>query len=89
MQMLFALGFDKLAFGHTPDTMSIVGSSLILSSAIVVALQRSSNPSQHQKNNSSTNSSDDESRVGLTSDVEQSEDHDRSPVQEVHLRTLR
>ncbi|KYG44728.1 hypothetical protein M433DRAFT_39635, partial [Acidomyces richmondensis BFW] len=36
-QMLFALTFDKLIFGHTPDLMSIAGSTLILGSAIYVA----------------------------------------------------
>nr|POE94330.1 putative transport protein [Quercus suber] len=41
-QMLFALGFDKLIFGHTPDVISILGSSLILGAAIVVAMQQSS-----------------------------------------------
>ncbi|EMC97582.1 hypothetical protein BAUCODRAFT_40060, partial [Baudoinia panamericana UAMH 10762] len=36
-QMLFALTFDKLAFNHTPDLMSIAGSTLILGSALVTA----------------------------------------------------
>lgn len=40
MQMLFALGFDKLIFGTTPGWTSIVGSSLILGSAIYVAVQK-------------------------------------------------
>lgn len=39
-QMLFALGFDKLIFGHLPNALSIMGSSLILGAAIFVALQK-------------------------------------------------
>jgi hypothetical protein len=39
-QMLFALTFDKLVWGTTPGTLSIIGSSLILGSAIYVALHK-------------------------------------------------
>ncbi|OCK81791.1 hypothetical protein K432DRAFT_325493 [Lepidopterella palustris CBS 459.81] len=39
-QMLFALGFDKLIWGTTPGTLSIIGSSLILGSAIYVAMHK-------------------------------------------------
>jgi hypothetical protein len=39
-QMLFALGFDKLVWGTTPGTLSIIGSSLILGSAIYVAMRK-------------------------------------------------
>ncbi|KAF2002638.1 hypothetical protein P154DRAFT_552953 [Amniculicola lignicola CBS 123094] len=39
-QMLFALAFDKLVFGTTPDYLSIIGSSLILGSAIYVAMHK-------------------------------------------------
>lgn len=39
-QMLFALTFDKLVFGTTPNVLSIVGSSLILGSAIYVAMHK-------------------------------------------------
>lgn len=89
--MLFALGFDKLIFGHTPDLMSILGSSLILGSAIIVAVQRA--PPAGDKDAGR----DDESRVGLMGDVERGEDPDRDrdrdpaglPVQEVQMRTLR
>lgn len=87
-QMLFALSFDKLIFGHTPGVMSIIGSSLILSSAIVVAVQQAPGRSQQQKDETSEGGNDDESRTGLMSNVENSEDHDRLPVQEVQLRTL-
>ena len=95
-QMLFALGFDKLIFGHTPGVMSILGSSLILGSAIVVAVQQ--DPSRGQPNRDGVReergSADEESRAGLMSgmagaEVENSEDHDRLPVQVVQLRTLR
>ena len=40
MQMLFALSFDKLVWGTTPGTLSIIGSSLILGSAIYVAMNK-------------------------------------------------
>jgi len=40
MQMLFALGFDKLVFDTTPSALSIVGSSLILGSAVYVAMHK-------------------------------------------------
>jgi hypothetical protein len=40
MQMLFALGFDKLVFDSTPSALSIVGSSLILGSAVYVAMHK-------------------------------------------------
>ncbi|KAK5163726.1 uncharacterized protein LTR77_010399 [Saxophila tyrrhenica] len=88
-QMLFALGFDKLIFGHTPGVMSIIGSSLILSSALVVAIQQDPDRSQEQKDNAREGSVDEESRTGLMANVGESEDHDRLPVQEVHMRTLR
>ena len=39
-QMLFALAMDKLIFGHSPELLSIIGSSLILGSAIFVALRK-------------------------------------------------
>jgi hypothetical protein len=39
-QMLFALAGDKLVFGVTPDTMSWVGSVLILAGAVWVAAAR-------------------------------------------------
>lgn len=88
--MLFALSFDKLIFGHTPDIMSIVGCSLILSSAIVVALRRGSGDSQQQKEDSViSTSNNEEGRQSLTDDVEQSEDHERLPVQVVEMRALR
>ena len=94
-QMLFALGFDKLIFGHTPGIMSILGSSLILGSAVVVAIQQDPNRKQQRGDENPASEpgagggGDEESRTGLMSDVQNSEDHDRLPVQEVQLRTLR
>lgn len=38
--MLFALAFDKLVFGVTPEFLSLTGSTLILGSAIYVAVQK-------------------------------------------------
>lgn len=91
--MVFALSFDKLVFGHTPDIMSILGSSLILGSAIVVAVQQAPNRGQATKTADSVGEvGDEESHVGLmsdTSDLETAQDHDRLPVQEIQLRTLR
>lgn len=40
IQMFFALTFDKLVWGTTPDALSIIGSSLILGSAIYVAMNK-------------------------------------------------
>lgn len=95
-QMLFALTFDKLIFGHTPGLMSILGSSLILGSAIIVAIQQDPNRGQPNKDGvreerGSADVEDEESRTGLISgmEVQNSEDHDRLPVQVVQLRTLR
>ncbi len=92
-QMLFALGFDKLIFGHTPGVMSIIGSSLILGSAIVVAVQQDPNRGQPNRHGvrEERGSVDEEARAGLMAgaDIENSEDHDRLPVQVVQLRTLR
>ena len=39
-QMLFALFFDKLVFGTTPNAWSVVGSGLILGAAVWVAVQK-------------------------------------------------
>jgi drug/metabolite transporter (DMT)-like permease len=41
-QMLFALAMDKLIFGHSPELLSIIGSSMILGSAIYVAVRKES-----------------------------------------------
>jgi hypothetical protein len=39
-QMLFALAMDKLVFGHSPELLSLLGSTLILGSAICVAVKK-------------------------------------------------
>lgn len=91
-QMLFALGFDKLIFGHTPGVMSILGSSLILGSAIIVAIQQDPSRGSKEGNEESGLQNDEESRTGLMSswrDAEIGEDHERLPVQEVQMRALR
>ncbi|KAF7189579.1 putative membrane protein, partial [Pseudocercospora fuligena] len=90
-QMLFALTFDKLVFGHTPGVLSIIGSSLILGSAIVVAMQRDSGEKKERPEGRQA-LGDEEAQQGLlasASDPTVGEDHDRLPVQEVQLRTLR
>lgn len=86
LQMLFALGFDKLIFGHIPGLMSVFGSSLILGAAIVVAMQQSSVPKGTQSN------TDEESRRGLIDgmeDQQMTEDQVRPQAQELQLMTLR
>lgn len=95
-QMLWALTFDKLIFGHSPGVMSIIGSSLILGSAIVVAMQQDPSRGQPDKDGvreerGSGDAGDEESRTGLMSgvEVENSEDHDRLPLREIQMRTLR
>ena len=90
-QMLFALAFDKWIFDHTPGVLSIIGSCLILGSAIVVALQKDSGQAK-ENTESSRMAADEEAQRGLLGgmqDMESGEDHDRLPVQEVQLRTLR
>jgi hypothetical protein len=60
MQMLFALTFDKLVWGTTPGTLSIIGSSLILASAIYVAMHR-----EDPKNSAVRERADQEEEQGL------------------------
>jgi len=88
--MLFALTFDKVMFGHTPDLMSILGSTLILASAIYVATQIGPTKSKDTSETGQA-SADEEAQRGLMSgmDIGTGEDHDSFPVQEVQLRTLR
>lgn len=90
-QMLFALAFDKWIFDHTPGILSIIGSCLILGSAIVVALQKDSGLTG-ENTESSRMAADEEAQRGLLAglqDLETGIEHDRLPVQEVQLRTLR
>lgn len=91
-QMLFALAADKMMFNHTPGVLSIIGSSLILGSAIVVALQKSTVPAAKDSTEGSRMVADEEAQRGLLGglrDPQTGEDHDRLPLQEVQLRTLR
>ena len=95
-QMLFALTFDKLVFGHSPDLMSIAGSTLILGSAVYVATMVSNGKTSRkdQPESSAAQGDDVESGQGLLSgltDVRSSEDHDRlpEPVEAVQMRILR
>ncbi|KAK4496283.1 hypothetical protein PRZ48_012263 [Zasmidium cellare] len=91
-QMLFALAADKMIFDHTPGVLSIIGSSLILGSAIVVALQKSDEAPPKETSEGSRMVADEEANRGLLGglrDVQTGEDHDRLPLQEVQLRTLR
>jgi len=98
--MLFALSFDKFFFGHTPDLLSIAGSTLILGSAIYIALMANAgnNSAAGDTANPTIARTEDEleAQQGLMSglrggerDVESGEDHDRLPIQEIQLRTLR
>ena len=95
-QMLFALTFDKLIFGHSPDLMSIAGSTLILGSAVYVATMVASGKTsrKEQPEGGAAQGDDVESGQGLlsgTMDVRSSEDHDRlpEPIEAVQMRTLR
>ncbi|KAM3420474.1 hypothetical protein BST61_g3743 [Cercospora zeina] len=87
-QMLFALAFEKLVFGHTPGILSIMGSSLILGSAIVVAFQRNSAEGKKQTEGSS-GQNDEEAQRGLTADNELTEGDERMPLREAQVRTSR
>ena len=88
MQMLFALGSDKIFFNHTPDGMSIAGSALILGSAVYVATMANAGQRAEGKEVAATEG-EVEAQQGLLTDVETGEDHERLPLEEVQLRTLR
>lgn len=87
-QLLFALGFEKVVFGHTPGKLSIIGSSLILGSAIVVAYQKSTFESKEHPEESGAQG-DEEAQRGLIANVETGQDHERLPLQDMQLTTLR
>jgi EamA-like transporter family len=70
-QMIFALLMDKLIFGHSPELLSLIGSTLILGSAIVVAV-RKAGPKQTGDHHDPLDLIDEE--VGLMSAVDPSED---------------
>ncbi|KAK4549669.1 hypothetical protein LTR36_004970 [Oleoguttula mirabilis] len=96
-QMLFALTFDRFFFGHSPDLLSIAGSTLILGAAIYVAtmVTPGKTGSKEQTDGSTRMANlDEEAGQGLISgvtDVRSGEDHDRipRPIEEVQMRTLR
>ncbi len=103
-QMLFALSFDKFFFGHTPDLLSIAGSTLILGSAIYIALMANAGkngPAKEVGEGGSASAGLEiggelEAQEGLISgvragerNVESGEDHDRLDVREVAVRALR
>jgi len=92
-QMLFALSFDKLIFGHSPNWTSIIGSSLILGPAIFVAVQKSDGGAKEGIEGGRA-LADEESQQSLMNGMDSSENGDRGgsdrmPFQEVQLRTLR
>jgi hypothetical protein len=91
-QMLFALTFDKFFFGHSPNWMSIMGSSLILGPAIFVAMQKNvDEPTAVNEGGRTTH--DEEAQQGLiggmAGDDERDEDGRPMPVQEAQMRALR
>jgi hypothetical protein len=91
-QMLFALTFDKFFFGHSPDWMSIMGSSLILGPAIFVAMQKNvDEPTAVSEGGRTTH--DEEAQQGLISGMATEDQHDEDgrpmPVQEAQMRALR
>ncbi|KAK0336337.1 hypothetical protein LTS02_001989 [Friedmanniomyces endolithicus] len=103
-QMLFALSFDKFFFGHTPDLLSIAGSTLILGSAIYIALMANAGKNGGAKEGGEGGGAgvglgiegELEAQEGLLGgvragerDVEGGEDHDRLGVREVAIRALR
>ena len=88
-QLIFAIGFDKLIFGHTPDLYSFIGSFLITGAAITVALQQNPDQGNEQNKNDAATEGDEESSAGTMIEMEDaSEQNTRPPVQDVQLRTL-
>lgn len=85
--MIFAMGFDKLIFGHLPNFLSIIGSSLILGAAIFVALQKKAPAIEKDIVEGSALLVDEE--AGRTSDCNPADDPNESMLQEVQMRTLR
>ena len=62
-QMVFALAFDYLIWGHTPGATSLAGSGLILGSAVVVAMMRERGPGEERSKERP--GGDEEEAVGL------------------------
>ncbi|KAF2840825.1 hypothetical protein M501DRAFT_930558 [Patellaria atrata CBS 101060] len=89
-QMLFALAFDKLVFGTTPELLSIIGSSLILGSAIYVAVHKDSAVSKETTEGRGTGRDEERGLVEVMEDNSSlGLDQGRRGLQEVQLRTLR
>ncbi|KAK3706005.1 hypothetical protein LTR37_012999 [Vermiconidia calcicola] len=88
-QLIFAIGFDKLIFGHTPDLYSFIGSFLITGAAITIALQQNPDQGNEQNKNDNGTEGDEESSAGTMIEMEDApEQNTRPPVQDVQLRTL-
>lgn len=91
-QMLFALSFDKLVFGHSPGWMSILGSSLILGPAIFVAMQKNFDESKEASEGSRMVRDEEAQRAligGEGAEGRVDEEGRRMPVREVQMRALR
>ncbi|KAL9082738.1 MAG: hypothetical protein Q9159_006198 [Coniocarpon cinnabarinum] len=69
-QMLFALIFDKLVFGHNPTLTSLAGSVMIVTSALYIALQK-----QAQKVRDEQEKARQQSTAAGSSGVQMSEFH--------------
>ncbi|KAI7056039.1 hypothetical protein KC352_g44450, partial [Hortaea werneckii] len=99
-QMLFALAFDKLIFGHTPDLMSIAGSTLIVGSALYVATFADTGSGQDKSTTAggtgTRQADDEEAGRGLIHRIGdpplgqyQDEEHGQRPIEEVQMQNLR
>ncbi|RMY79545.1 hypothetical protein D0864_09066 [Hortaea werneckii] len=99
-QMLFALAFDKLVFGHTPDLMSIAGSTLIVGSALYVATFADTGSGQDKSTTAggtgTRQADDEEAGRGLIHRIGdphlgqyQDEEHGQRPIEEVQMQNLR
>lgn len=99
--MLFALFFDKVVFGHTPDILSIIGSSLVLGSAIYVAVQKSNANSGRETggrgyaiNNESARGDRRDEERGLVEGMDDDDEgveriQERTSAEDIQLRTMR
>lgn len=84
-QMLFAIGFDKLIFGHLPGVPSIIGSSLILGAAIIVAMQKNNTSTIQVTAEGSSLLVDEEAAQGPNSQSRSEND----TIQDIQMTTLR
>ncbi|KAH0563063.1 hypothetical protein GP486_002369 [Trichoglossum hirsutum] len=89
-QMLFALAFDKIVWGHSPGIISIVGSSLILGSAIYVALRREHASQKKSAAQNTVAAIADEERALVEGMDDVDDEHEQTGgVEEMQLRTMR